>query len=343
VLIAPIEEVLADPRYFPVLLDLDGDRLLFVETTRELLASAPCVDGRSPIADGSAIEVRLSEALAASWARPAPPDRYIFHVAYCGSTLLATLLDCPSRSFALREPNILVDLANAKARFPENRTDPPLTLARALLRRRWQAAEPALCKPSNWANNLVPELTADPARIRPLFLATDQRTYLRAVMRGGRDRIESVLRTAEHLLEDAADRDPLWAAATARPADATEVAARLALVCLHRQFELFEQAIERGGWNSRHLLTLAQLEDDPVGACCLAAEALELDLPRSALKAAVARRGAYYSKGPGQAYSPGDRRARDEDVARAFGAAIDRALDWAAATGLKDRCGAALG
>ena len=112
-LAAPIEQVLADARFFPAHIDFDRDCLILIETSRDRLMHTPFIDGRTPIGEGIALEVPLREAIAARWPVTRRPDRFIFHVAFCGSTLLSTLLDIEGRTFAEREPNVLVELSDA--------------------------------------------------------------------------------------------------------------------------------------------------------------------------------------------------------------------------------------
>lgn len=341
-LIAPIEEVLADPRYFPIEVDLGRDCLTLVETSRERLFASPFLDGRSPFAQGDAIEIPLSTALSARWPRPAYPDRLVFHVAYCGSTLLATMLDVAGHSFAEREPNVLVNLANAGRLVAPGRLEAALDLVRALLRRTWRPGEHSLCKPSNWANNLIPALTADPERIRPLFIAADKREYLDAVFRGGRPRMEYVVRVTDHLLRATGTSPDLWIRATTGVSDPWEVPARVALLLLHIQLKLFEDSMIKGGWGSPQLLTLDEIEDDPHEACRLAADALNLDIPADRLHDTVSSRFRRYAKAPELPYSPEDVRDANRRVEQDYGRAMDRALDWAALSGLNNDCGAIL-
>lgn len=336
-IVAPLEELLEKPRYFPIHVDFAHDRLVLLETTRKRLAATPFLDGRAEFADGDAISVSLSDALASGWHAPAEPDRFIFHVAFCGSTLLSTLLDVPGRSFAAREPQVLVGLANAKGRISNARLRPTLELVSGLLRRQWRAGERSLCKPSNWANNLLPELSASTHPKRALFITNDPRDYLHALFRGGRERMEYVIRCTHHLLQGLPDRDMLWQQACAEVSSGVETAARLALIALHLQLHLFDAALRSGASGDAEMVSLDDIEADPLGACLVAAEVLELDIPRAQLEAAVAARLGSYAKSPGREFSPEARRAENAQVEVAYGAIIDRVLDWAALTGLKNR------
>lgn len=340
--IAPVEEVLSDPRYFPVQVDFERDCLTLVETSRDRLFATPFLDGRAPLAQGNAIEVPLSTAVATRWPPPAYPDRFIFHVAFCGSTLLATLLDVAGHSFAEREPGVLVNLANARSSVGPAPFAAALDLIRALLRRTWAAGEHSLCKPSNWANNLIPALTADPTRISPLFIATDKRAYLDAVFRGGRPRMEYVVRVTDHLLRATGTNREMWTRATTGTSDPLEVPARVALLSLHIQLQLFEDAMVRGGWSGAQLLTLQEIEGDPGEACAIAADALNLEIPRGKLHEAISRRIGRYAKDPEQPYFPEVIVSENRRVEREYGRVMDRALDWAALLGLKNDCGALL-
>jgi hypothetical protein len=340
-LVAPIEDILGDPRFFPAHIDWERDRLTLVETSRLKLAETPFLDGRTDYSAGRVIELQLSEAVAAAWRHSSEPKRFIFHVAFCGSTLLATLLDTPGRCFAEREPNVLVELANAVRTQPPALVQSALDLVLALLNRPWSAGERNICKPSNWANSLLPVLTADPHATRPLFLAATKRDHLHALFRGGRERIAYVLRSIEHLLKNDPRGTRLWEKAFVGQCDPLELAARIALVGLHVQLELFSAAMQRGGWTRNHMLTLEDIEQCPMQACELAARALDLDIPAEQFQVAVRERGGRHAKDPSHAYSPERQAAENAQVERLHGPLIDRVLDWSALVGLRgDVCAA---
>ena len=335
-LAAPIEQVLADVRFFPAHIDFERECLILIETSRDRLTSTPFLDGRSKIAEGIALELPLREALEAEWPVIRQPDRFIFHVAYCGSTLLATLLDIEGRTFAEREPHVLVELANAWGHQEPALVRSSLELMRDLLRRPWHAGEVNVCKPSNWANPLLPLLTAQSERIRPLFVTTGKRSYLHSLFRGGRERMVYVIRATEHLLKHTPDGAQLWHRATAGTDDPLERAARIALVSLHVQVQMFEQAMIAGGWGSAQVVTLEEIEEDPLGACMFASAALDLRLSAGALDRVIDARVHRYAKDPSTTYSQEWTASQNRQIDANYGRVIDRALDWAALSNLKD-------
>ena len=285
------------------------------------------------MASGAAVEVPLGEALEARWTEPPGSDRFIFHVAFCGSTFLATALDVPGRSFGQREPKVLNDVADACGSRSNASVVSALGLTRALLRRRWRPGEQNFCKPSNWANNLIPIMTRHSHRIRPLFVGIDGRDYLIAMFRGGRERAEYVHLATRHLLGRRLSGDALWN--EAKRGVGLEVVARIGLVSLHRQLGLFKDAMGRGGWTGSNLLSLRQIEEDPFCACMLAKRALGLDITWAEIARAVEKYSNVYAKMPGWSYSRDERRILNTQIENEYGRVFDRALDWAARMGLR--------
>jgi hypothetical protein len=169
-----------------------------------------------------------------------------------------------------------------------------------------------------------------------LFITSTKRDYLYALFRGGRDRIAYMLRSIEHLLKDNRRGAELWQQAFVGHNHPLELASRIALVGLHVQLQAFEEAMLRGRWGKGHLLSLTDIETCPVESCQLAASALELDLTESELRSAVDQRAGRHAKDPAHPYSPEQRRVENAQVEQAYGAVIDRALDWAALVGLKN-------
>jgi hypothetical protein len=93
----------------------------YVSTTASKLRDAALIDGREPF--WNAQEVRPLTLGASRSSAPQSPPYSIFHVSFCGSTLLGQFLDQPGRTLVLREPQALVDLSaqqsDLTARGPE--------------------------------------------------------------------------------------------------------------------------------------------------------------------------------------------------------------------------------
>ena len=120
-------------------------QLVFRRTTEQAIRGAAFIDGRTDIWTGAPVELPFSKALELA---PVPerPRRNIFHMSFCGSTLLARLLDRPGKVLALKEPNCLVDLADwraalAAAESTSDEFQSILGFATAMLGRDWAADE----------------------------------------------------------------------------------------------------------------------------------------------------------------------------------------------------------
>jgi hypothetical protein len=327
-------DLLYDPGFLLHQLDVPGDRLIFLPTTRGLLERASFLDGRTEIASGPAVACNLSRALEAADESRFAPDRFIFHVSFCGSTRLARILDRPGKVLALREPNVLVELANWKAAL-DSRSAQDMRLARlarlacASLRARWQPEEAIVVKPSNWVNNLLPELCHPGRDLRPLFVVSSRRSFLRAVFRGGRDRLAFTARAAAHLATARSSHQALLNAALRAASDPLGRAAHLAAFAHWLQHRQFRRAKLAGGWGSDHVVTFDRIEQFPRAAAATASAALDLDLSAEDLAEGVARNTGRHAKQPDAAYSAEERFEADRKIDRVHGAVIEAALAWA--------------
>lgn len=322
---ASVADVIADPAQLLHRIDAETGRLVFLPVTRAALEGASFLDGRTDFAAGPAVE--LEGADPSMLDPPVTPDRYIFHVSFCGSTLLTRMLARPGKVFALREPHALVDLADArKAAGPSSRLAALTGLVRASHRARWQPDEVVLVKPSNWVNNLLPELCNSPASIRPLFVDIGARAFLRAVFRGNRERIEFTLRAAQHFAGPA-DAALLAAAVQASP-DPLGRAANLTLVALHLQRRAFADAMAFGGWDADHVLDYEKIVGNPVAAATAASAALDLDLAGAEIEENATRVLARNAKQAGD-FSVDREAGINDAVEAANGRHFDVALGWA--------------
>jgi hypothetical protein len=114
------------------------------------------------------------------------PLCFIFHSAYCCSTLLANAYDRPGTVFSLKEPVILNDLVGWRHRGAEpQRLGKVMEEALALLARPWMAGEIGVVKPSNLVNGLAPAMLAVRPEARALLLYAPLRIYLGSIASKG--------------------------------------------------------------------------------------------------------------------------------------------------------------
>lgn len=326
-------KLFADPANFLHAIDVEADLAVFFPTSRERLREAAFVDGRSNIATGAPEPARLSELLRA--ARPEPtPGRFIFHMSFCGSTLLSRLIDVPGHSLVLKEPNCLVDLAtwktlNIRTGQPYRRLASALDLARAALRRPWALGEEVTTKPSSWVNNLLDDLTLDPGQILPLFITMGRAAFVRAVFRGGTDRLAFTAQLASHLAAIFPEGDRLLQDAVEGADEALGRAANLALVAHELQLCLFERALRRGGWDGQSVIDFDEISTAPYEAARKASRGLRLGLESSDLEKNVAEHASRHSKMPRIGYSADQRRSDDKAVIAHHQKTIEASLAWA--------------
>jgi hypothetical protein len=321
-----------EPSSFLHEVDLARQCATFVPTTRAALARAPFLDGREDFSAGAAWRVPL-EPLPDFPANAPIPDRYIFHVSFCGSTYLSRLLDIPGRTIVLREPNCLVDLTDWRRKHREDeRFAATLDWTRALLRRRWAPNEAVVVKPSSWANFLADALTARTVTMLPLFVTMEAREFLVAVLRGGRERIAYTARLASQLSVDDSDGEALLLSAMGQSRDPLGSAVHLAALAHGLQMRLFDRLRARGGWGDDHVVDFATITAAPVEAGMRASFALDLGLDRRDIEDSVAANRDHHAKAHDIAFSLEQRREEDRVVLAHHQPVIDTALRWAEQT-----------
>lgn len=304
-------------------LDAPKREALRITTDRDRLRAATFLDGRERFWDAQRVET--VEPVTAG-----RPLRMILHVGFCGSTLLARLLDRPGEVLALKEPQALSDLASQAGLLAGGPTGEEA--------RRWlfhlsddlaglpSPGEALLLKPSNWVNGFAPVFAADGLIERALFLSMDRRAFIAACFRGGRARLVFATRLAALLAPHCPEGERILASALHDDGDPLARMARVSAL-LHAQQEwLFNAASAQmapGAWGR---LDLAELQRAPLEACRTAARVLDLPAPdEDARFDEVTSR---HSKDASQPFSAEQRRKEDAEVERHHAARFDAALDW---------------
>ena len=114
------------------------------------------------------------------------PLHFIFHSAFCCSTLLARALDVPGAAMGLKEPVLLNDLVGWQHRGATAAAIAPvLDAGLSLLARPFSAGEAVVVKPSNVTNGLAPGMLTMRPAARALLLYAPLRVYLASIARKG--------------------------------------------------------------------------------------------------------------------------------------------------------------
>ncbi len=290
----------------------EGDDCVFIGMDRASYRRSIFLDRR--IATVAEIPTRLP--VASLLPSPAaPPIGWIFHVAHCGSTLLANALDRAGGGLVLREPAALrqlgVEAANGVA-TPDWRAR--VALASELLARRYDPVLQTIVKANVPVNFMLPALAAgnNPA----IFLHFPLVPYLLAILRSPSHRQWLGFVTNELGPGLAVLAGPL-------PADETECAAALWLAQLRAFAAAMALMPNSVSLDAETLFTAP-------GPAITAAAAL-FGQPITPAEAAAITAGPQfttYSKNPALAFDNAARTAREADLTASLAPEIARARAW---------------
>ena len=222
--------------------DATGDSIHFVPVSREQHRAATFLtDEYLPQAATPTVIGRPAAITSAS----APgPVHFIFHSAFCCSTLLARALDREGLAMGLSEPQILNDIVGwrHRAKIEVRQVAMLLDNTLNLLARPFEPGEATIIKPSNLVNVLAPALMALRPESKALILHAPLETFLGSIARKGlwgrlwvRDLYLKLLR------EDLAH----FGMNSAEQLKLTDI--QVAAVCWLTQHKLFAELVERFG------------------------------------------------------------------------------------------------
>lgn len=110
------------------------------------------------------------------------PIHYVFHSAYCCSTLVARMFDAPGHSMGLKEPVVLNDIVGWRRRGADpQKVAAVLDTALALLARPMDDDKAAVVKPSNIVNSLAPAMLGLRPDARAILLYAPIEDFLSSI------------------------------------------------------------------------------------------------------------------------------------------------------------------
>ena len=325
----------SSPAWFLHRLDSAAGLGSYVRTTAAGLRGAAFIDGREQFWDAE--EVRplvLDGQMSARSSNPSSTAfSYLFHVSFCGSTLLGRILDQPGRSLVLREPQALADLAAQQSGLMAKDPGALAALCDLVIRETATLLAPGeagVIKPSNWANSLIPALCDARTGANAVFLSMDCAQFVAAVFRGGRDRLAYTARAAAHLTSSTGLGAAAVQTVAAQGSDPLDQMACFAALSHRVQETIFRSAMAQRDWGDDHWFDFADITADPARAAHSAARALGLHIDRDAIERQASMFTGIHSKDKGLAFSR-ERRSRENDLVwHHHRDRINRAVEWAA-------------
>ena len=172
------------PQWLAHRYDPAHDSVHLIDVPRAVRAEVPFLIDAHLASAGSPVVARRAEVLA-QCGTPAPVH-FIFHSAYCCSTLLANAYDRPGTSFSLKEPAILNDLVGWRHRGADaDQLAARMCDSVTLLARPFAPGEVAVIKPSNVVSGLIEALLRVAPQAKALLLYAPLEVYLASIANKG--------------------------------------------------------------------------------------------------------------------------------------------------------------
>ncbi|MGV8929071.1 MAG: hypothetical protein ACOH1E_04930 [Brevundimonas sp.] len=317
-----LNDLFVSPDHF--LFAFEGERIVFLPMNRAAYERSIFCDGRIEAVSRQAVYAETRPLLRAALDRPVTSPGWIFHVAHCGSTLLARALEKEAADLVIREPLGLRQLAVETVRRGAAATAPTLRLATTMLGKRYAPDAPVIVKANVPVNFAAEALMALAPETPAICLYYPLERYLAAVLRTENHRkwVESV--TTELELAIAA-----LTGSSLAGCDTTQRAAAL----WRAQIEIYARLAAR--FPRVRTLDAADLFGRP--AEVLTAAFALFGVAASAADISTVVAGplfSAYSKNPALAFDDARRRTRETETLERLGPELERAIAWLADRGL---------
>jgi len=317
------------PDLFPIMLSPEANELVLVPVTRQAYRDASFLDDREIPTTGSRV-LPLDEAIRLLDRHPPPakPVHGIFHVAFCGSTLISRCLQELDTAFVLKEPFPLHAMAERRRKIipgsPAEATwRRQFRLLLRLLSRTHRPQQTAIVKPTDASTNLMCELLEHHPGSRAVFLHVGIEEFMLALL-GDRERMGFVRSRLAELGElfpdEAVFRLERWSSLP----DAAQVAC---LWMLHARVHARYAGPNRT--TACRSLDFARFRRAPVATLAGLVGFLGLEATTPAIEQAVATCIAVDSKRPGLRYSNKAWLRRRRETERLFRSDLRAGLEWA--------------
>ncbi|HEY1879701.1 MAG TPA: hypothetical protein VGG68_07205 [Caulobacteraceae bacterium] len=322
-----VAELVRDFRFLPEGIDSAQKSISFIRTTRAELAEQAFLDPRWRPASGERSQAPIATVIDATASQPGRPRlNFIWHTSFCCSTLLARAIDRPGCNLSLREPQILVAVADAVRARAVTDGRLPEVLPAAVLRLLARPAEPGsqiTVKPSNFANILVRE-AARSTDGNALFLYSSLPSFLTSIAKGGVRLRKFARRLFGTLVGDLGQRLP-WSSTELMHMTDLEIAA----LVWHMQIAEFQRGWAAYGGGRTASLDCEAFLAAPTATLAAIDAFFGLDLGGDHIREVGG--GPLFrqdSKNPARDFSAEDRAREARAVSEQLGADLDQIVSW---------------
>jgi hypothetical protein len=176
--------IASDPNWLPHRYDEEVDAVHFLRLDRSGHRGVTFITDEYLPADAEKIVLRRQDAIAGL--KPGAPIHFVFHSAYCCSTLVARALDIEGAAMTLKEPRILNDMIGWKRRGADPaRLRQVLGDVLTLLGQPFGPGEALIVKPSNLLNMVGGDMLAMRPDARALLLHAPLPDFLKSIAKKG--------------------------------------------------------------------------------------------------------------------------------------------------------------
>lgn len=177
-------KMVRDPDWYVHRYDPQRDLYHYIAASRQMRRRAPFLIDEYLREAGGIVPISRRDALLA--APPLAAPGFIFHSAFCCSTLLANALELPGVAMTLKEPVVLNDLSGWQRRGgPVDQARERTSDAVKLLSANTAPSERLIIKPSNVTNALIPLLLASHEQSSALFIHAPIETFVASIASKG--------------------------------------------------------------------------------------------------------------------------------------------------------------
>jgi hypothetical protein len=267
--------------------------------------------------------VRREDAVRAARGHGAP-IHFVFHAAFCCSTLMARALDREGWAMGLKEPVVLNDLVGWRRR---GASVPALRAVLAdmvtLMSRPFGDGEAIVVKPSNLANGFGMEILSQRPDAHAMLMYAPLRDFLISIAKKGLDGRIFAREIFLSLLKDGLVRSPFSQDDLFRQTDL-----QIAALGWLAQQDLFRAMTLRFGANRVRLLSSTALLADPHGSMTEVATLFGLAADRGTIDAVVAGPAFTTHSKSGEAFGADQRLAEYADAAGPHIDEIEKVIVW---------------